>query len=160
MSGTFFRAGVTIIVILTLEKILYHWKIYVRAPREPLGVRLLFSSLFSAYKLTHNSQFLHSLWRRANVQNVSFVTLFGGQFAWSTQLIIPNYLVILSHRRSTTVFVFILFFLRLTLRGLLGALTSIFFLLSLVYFWLARRTSQKGRDHSLYSKIQSQSVLS
>ena len=44
-----------------------------------------------------------SLWRRANARNVSFLTLYGGQFTLSTQLIIQNYRVILSHRRSTTV---------------------------------------------------------
>ena len=45
----------------------------------------------------------HLLWRRANPQNVSFETLNGGKFTLSTQLIIPNYLVILSHRRGNTV---------------------------------------------------------
>ena len=32
----------------------------------------------SAYKRTHNPQFLHSLWRVANAPNVSFLTLYGG----------------------------------------------------------------------------------
>ena len=32
-----------------------------------------------------------SLWRRANARNVSFKTLYGGQFTLSTQLIPPNY---------------------------------------------------------------------
>ena len=44
-----------------------------------------------------------SLWRRANTRKVSFQTFYGGQFTSSTQLIILNYLVILSHRRSATV---------------------------------------------------------
>ena len=44
-----------------------------------------------------------SLWRRANTRKVSFQTPYGGQFTSSTQLIILNYLVILSHRRSATV---------------------------------------------------------
>ena len=41
--------------------------------------------------------------RRVNVRNVSFKTLYGGQFTLSTQLIIQNYPVILYHRHSTTV---------------------------------------------------------
>ena len=44
-----------------------------------------------------------SLWRRAYARNISLKTLYSRQFTLSTQLIIPNYLVILSHRRSTTV---------------------------------------------------------
>ena len=44
-----------------------------------------------------------SLWQRANALNASFETLYGGQFTLLTQLIIPNYSVILSHLRSTTV---------------------------------------------------------
>ena len=44
-----------------------------------------------------------SLWRTANARNVSFLTLYGGQFTLSTQLIVQNYPVILSHRRSPTV---------------------------------------------------------
>ena len=41
---------------------------------------------------------------KADVSSVSFLTLYGGQFTLSTQLIILNYRVILSHRRSATVF--------------------------------------------------------
>ena len=52
---------------------------------------------------TRNPQFLHPLRRKASARNVSFVTFYGGQFMLSTQLIILNYPVILSHRRSTTV---------------------------------------------------------
>ena len=44
-----------------------------------------------------------SLWRRANARNVSFWTLYGGQFMSSTQLIILNYPITFFHRRSTTV---------------------------------------------------------
>ena len=44
-----------------------------------------------------------SLWPKANVRNVNFETLYSGQFTLSTQLIIQNYPVILSYRRSTTV---------------------------------------------------------
>ena len=40
---------------------------------------------------------------RANAQNVSFVTLYSGQFTLPTQLIILNYPDILFHPRSTTV---------------------------------------------------------
>ena len=43
------------------------------------------------------------LWRRANARNVSFENLCGDRFTLSTQLVILNYPVILSHRRSTTV---------------------------------------------------------
>ena len=39
----------------------------------------------------------------AGVLGFSFKTLYGGQFTLSTRLIIFNYPVILSHRRSTTV---------------------------------------------------------
>ena len=50
-----------------------------------------------------NEQISTELWRRANARNVRFVTLNGGLFTLSTQLIILNYPVRLSHRRSTTV---------------------------------------------------------
>ena len=43
------------------------------------------------------------LWRKANAQNVSLYTLYGGQFTFSTQLISLYYPVILSQRSSTTV---------------------------------------------------------
>ena len=58
---------------------------------------------FCAWKHAHNPQFLHSLWQRADAQNISFETLYVGQFVSSTQLIILNYLVILSHWRNTRV---------------------------------------------------------
>ena len=58
---------------------------------------------FSSYKYTHNSQFLQQLWWRANTWNVSFLTLYSGQFTLSTQLIIQNYPVIFSHWCSTSV---------------------------------------------------------
>ena len=38
-----------------------------------------------------NPQFLQSLWRRANARNVSFFTLYSGQFTFSTQLLTLNY---------------------------------------------------------------------
>ena len=60
-------------------------------------------TMSSAYKHAYMPKFLHSLWRRANARNVSFETFYGGQFRLSTQLIILNYPIILSHRRSTTV---------------------------------------------------------
>ena len=41
--------------------------------------------------------------RRARARNVNFETLYDGQFTLSTQWIILNYPVILSHRRRTTV---------------------------------------------------------
>ena len=41
--------------------------------------------------------------RRANGRNLSLETLYSGQFTLITQLIKPNYLAILPHRRSTTV---------------------------------------------------------
>ena len=43
------------------------------------------------------------LWRTANSRNVSFDSWNSGQFTLSTQLMMPNYPVILFHRRSTTV---------------------------------------------------------
>ena len=45
----------------------------------------------SAFKLTHKPQILQSLWRRANARKVSFFTLYGGQFTFSTQLLTLNY---------------------------------------------------------------------
>ena len=42
-----------------------------------------------------------SLWRRANARNVSFFTLYGGQFKFS--VVNTKLPAILSHRRSTTV---------------------------------------------------------
>ena len=36
---------------------------------------------------------LRSLWRSANARNVSLLTLYGGQFTFSTQLLTPNYLL-------------------------------------------------------------------
>ena len=47
----------------------------------------------SANKTTHNSQFFQSFWRRANARKVSFFTLYGGQFTFSTQLLTLNYLL-------------------------------------------------------------------
>ena len=38
-----------------------------------------------------------------NAWNISFETLYGGQFMLTTQLIMPNYLIILSHWLSSTV---------------------------------------------------------
>ena len=45
---------------------------------------------------------------RTNTRKVSFQTLYGGQFTLPTQLIMLNYLVILSHQCSTTIFFHIL----------------------------------------------------
>ena len=50
-----------------------------------------------------NMRTVISPWQRANARNVSFKTLYGGQFTLSTQLIILNNRSILSHRRSTTI---------------------------------------------------------
>ena len=41
-------------------------------------------------------------WQRANAQNTSFLTLYHSQFMLSTQLIITNYPVILSHQCNTS----------------------------------------------------------
>ena len=47
----------------------------------------------SAYKPTHNPQFLQLLWRRASAWNISFFfTHNSGQFTFSTQLLTLNYL--------------------------------------------------------------------
>ena len=61
------------------------------------NIHFLFSDIFLL------SYVSHLLWRRANARNVSFETLYGGQFTLSTQLIILNYPVIISHWRSITV---------------------------------------------------------
>ena len=45
------------------------------------------------YKPTDKPQFLQSLWRRADAQNVNFFTLYGGQFTFSAQLLTLNYLI-------------------------------------------------------------------
>ena len=47
----------------------------------------------SAYKPTHNPQFLQSLWRRAKARNFSFFTHYDGHFTFSTQLLPLNYLL-------------------------------------------------------------------
>ena len=39
------------------------------------------------------NKMLQSLWRRANARNVSFFTLYGGQFTFSTQLLTLNFLI-------------------------------------------------------------------
>ena len=55
-------------------------------------------------KLTFRALALHhSLWRRANARNLGFETLNGGQFTFSTQSVVLNYPVGISHRRSTAV---------------------------------------------------------
>ena len=45
----------------------------------------------------------NSLWRRANARNVSFQSLYGGQFTLSTQLVNPKFCVSCPHQRNTTV---------------------------------------------------------
>ena len=70
----------------------YHWVDNVNWP--PLRI----------FKLTSRALALrHLLWRRAYARNVSFETLNGGLLTLSTQLIIPNYFVILSNGRSITI---------------------------------------------------------
>ena len=44
---------------------------------------------FFSLKITNQS-----LWQRANARNVSFLTLYGGQFAFSTQLLKVNFLIV------------------------------------------------------------------
>ena len=66
---------------------------YVRAFRDHLNYRC---------KILERSE-ADSLWRRANARNVSFQSLYGGQFTLSTQLINPKFCVSRPHRRSTTV---------------------------------------------------------
>ena len=75
----------------------------------------------SAYKPTHNPKFLQSLWRRANARNVSFFTLFGGQFSFSTQSLTLNYHI---KNRSTP---FVAWEIFINLFVLLIASTSDFF---------------------------------
>ena len=74
---------------------------------------ILYANKFKKLMLWHLVGFLrkdwigvtctHSLWWRANTQNLYFETLYNGQFTLSTQLIILSYPVILSCRRSTRV---------------------------------------------------------
>ena len=52
---------------------------------------------FCAYKPTHNPQLLRSPWRRANTRNVSFYTLYDGQFTFSSQLLTLNCLSLYIH---------------------------------------------------------------
>ena len=42
----------------------------------------------SAYKPTHKLQFLQLLWRRANAWNISLLSLYGGQFMFSTYILV------------------------------------------------------------------------
>ena len=44
-----------------------------------------------------------SLWRRANTRNVSYFTLYVGQFTFSTQLLTLNYLICVQLRRKEMV---------------------------------------------------------
>ena len=61
--------------------------------------------LLKVSKLTFRALALRlSLWRKAHAPNVSFETLNGSQFTLSTQLVLPNYPVILPHRLNTTIF--------------------------------------------------------
>ena len=63
---------------------------------------LIFKRLAALWRILSNSLICQkqnaakdqSLWRRANARNVSFFTLFGGQFTFSTQLLTLNYLLI------------------------------------------------------------------
>ena len=50
-----------------------------------------------------SGQMVHLLKQMTNTLNISFKTLYYNQFALSTQLIIPNYSVILSQWYSSTV---------------------------------------------------------
>ena len=69
------------------------------------GKRNQMKILISILTLKRLKQFGISLCsnRGANIRNVNFETLYGGQFMLSTQLIILNYPVVLSHKHSTTV---------------------------------------------------------
>ena len=64
-------------------------------------LRPLFTARETNYNLKETAKY--SLWRRANARNVNLETLNCGQFTLSTRLMIPNYPVKLSHRRSVTV---------------------------------------------------------
>ena len=63
---------------------------------------LIFKRLAALWRILSNSLICQkqnsakdqSLWRRANARNVSFFTLYGGQFTFSTQLLTLNYLLI------------------------------------------------------------------
>ena len=80
--------------VSTLEATYHHCHHLLR--HHPLPKRkkkLNLTILKLEYKITH----------MANGWNISFVTLYSGQFTLSTQLIKPNYPVVLSHWHSTTV---------------------------------------------------------
>ena len=53
---------------------------------------------FSAYKPTHNPQFLQSLWRRANARRSAFKLFVVVNFTFSTQLLTLNYMHIFEPR--------------------------------------------------------------
>ena len=71
-----------------------------------MGLETYMKMLYAPLHYNSDQRFSRETKRRSflsNNQNVSFVTLYGGQFTFSTQLMILNYSVILFHRRSTTV---------------------------------------------------------
>ena len=63
----------------------------------------IFTSSSSIVWWSASSTVTHLLWRRTNSWNTSFETLYDCQFTLSTQLIIPNDLVILFHGHSNAV---------------------------------------------------------
>ena len=77
--------------------------------------------ILTFFVLDHDEVYENELWSRANAQNVSFKTLYGGQFTLSTQLITLNYSVILSLPRSTTVSIETYPFMRNTISILVEA---------------------------------------
>ena len=93
-----------------------------------------------------------SLWPKANVRNVNFETLYSGQFTLSTQLIILNYPVILSYRRSTTVSLETYSFMRLLWRDLISLISSekYFYRWPL---WLVVRHNRQCCDQELWPLV-------
>ena len=62
-----------------------------------------FISISLSFPFVKWESFLKQTHRRANARNVSFQSLYGGQFTLSTQLLNTNFCVSRPHRRSTTV---------------------------------------------------------
>ena len=75
----------------TVWGLIRHGK-FPRSWQDEKNIFLYFSSKLKSWP-SFLSFFTVSEWRRANARNVSFKTLYGGQFTLSTQLIILNYLI-------------------------------------------------------------------
>ena len=61
--------------------------------RKPELVRETRTQTYLRYQTPWSHTSFQSLWRKANARNVSLLTLYGGQFTFSTQLLTLNYLL-------------------------------------------------------------------